>query len=100
MTHLSDASGEQLYKTLTTPTYTIAEASQLVGVSKWRVSSWLRGYEYSYSVGNEKRAGKQAPVVKHSQEPQASFLDLIDLIFVRRFLEKNFTLQHFKKSIG
>jgi uncharacterized protein (DUF433 family) len=95
---LSD-SGQKLYKTLITPTYTLTEASQLAGVSKWRVSSWLRGYEYHYSVGDEIRDGKQAPVIKHSNEPQASFLDLIDLLFVKRFLRQGFSLQYLRKAL-
>jgi uncharacterized protein (DUF433 family) len=99
MTNLLGASGKKLYKTLTTPTYSITEASQLVGVSKWRVRSWLRGYEYSYSVGSEKREGKQDPIVRRSEEPQASFLDLIDLLFVRRFLDRGFTLQYLRKAL-
>jgi len=90
---------EKMYKTLTTPTYTLAEASRLVGVSRWRISRWLKGYEYTYSVRDERREGKQESIIKHSKEPMASFLDLIDLLFVKKFLERGFTLQYLRKAL-
>jgi uncharacterized protein (DUF433 family)/DNA-binding transcriptional MerR regulator len=94
-----DVSRDELYKTLITPTYTIAEASQLVRVSRWRISRWMRGYEYTYFVGKEKRDGKQESVIRQSDTPYVSFLDLIDLFFVKRFLDQGFTLQILRKAL-
>lgn len=90
---------KNLYKILTTPTYTIAEASQLVGVSRGRISRWLMGYEYTYKVKSEMRDGKQDSVVNQSEQPQTSFLDLIDLLFVNRFIEHGFTLQFLRQAL-
>ncbi len=90
---------DKLYKVLTTPTYTIAEASQLAGISRWRVARWLKGYEFTYKVGNEKRQGKKDAIVRHTNEPIASFLDLIDLLFVKKFIEHGFTLQFLRNAL-
>jgi uncharacterized protein (DUF433 family) len=90
---------ETLCKVLTTPTYTLIEASQLTGVSKWRVARWLTGYQFTYKAGNEKRASKKEPVVIHSADPSASFLDLIDLLFVKHFIERGFTLQFLRNAL-
>lgn len=92
-------SGEHLYKVLTAPAYTLIEASQLVGISRWRIARWLMGYEFTYKVRNEKREGKKESVIKHSEEPLASFLDLIDLLFVKRFIERGFTLQFLRNAL-
>jgi uncharacterized protein (DUF433 family) len=94
-----DNSGEKLYRTLTTPIYLLTEASLLVGISRGRVSRWIKGYEYTYSVGNEKRQGKQKSVINHCEEPCVSFLDLIDLLFVKRFLEYGITLQYLRLAL-
>jgi uncharacterized protein (DUF433 family) len=92
-------SGASLYKILTTPTYSLIESSQLVGITRWRVARWVHGYEYVYSVGKEQRAGRSASVIRHADEPQVSFLDLIDLLIVRRLLEKGFTLQYLRSAL-
>jgi uncharacterized protein (DUF433 family) len=57
------------------------------------------GYEYTYTVRSEKREGKQDSVVTRSEEPQASFLDLIDLLFVKRFIEHGYTLQFLRQAL-
>ncbi len=63
-----------LYKTLSAPTYSIAETSRLTGISRGRVSRYLRGYRYE--------GGELDPVISRSipaKSTYASFLDLIDL---------------------
>jgi uncharacterized protein (DUF433 family) len=83
-----------LYKTLSAPTYSIAEASRLTKINRWSVSRWLRGYKYE--------GGEQDPVVKRSipaESTYASFLDLIDLLFVRKFIERGFSLQFIRKAL-
>ncbi|MFZ5911398.1 MAG: hypothetical protein ACOYYU_15405 [Chloroflexota bacterium] len=90
---------DEMYKVLTTPAYTLAESSQLAGISRWRAARWLKGYQFRYDVGNEKRERIKEPVVIHSDEPSASFLDLIDLLFVKRFIERGFTLQFLRNAL-
>jgi uncharacterized protein (DUF433 family) len=83
-----------LYKTLSAPAYSIAETSRLTGIKKWSVSRWLRGYKYY--------GGELDPVIKREIPPEstyASFLDLIDLLFVKKFIETGFSLQHIRKAL-
>lgn len=83
-----------LYKTLSAPTYSIAEVHRLTGISRWRISRWLRGYKYD--------GGEQDPVITRSISPEstyASFLDLIDLLFVKKFVERGFSLQLIRKAL-
>jgi uncharacterized protein (DUF433 family) len=83
-----------LYKTLSAPTYTIAETTRLTRLSRWRVSRYLRGYSYE--------GGEQEPVISRdisSESTYASFLDLIDLLFVKRFIESGFSLQLIRKAL-
>ena len=82
------------YKILSSPIYTIAEASRLVNISRGRISRWLRGYSYP--------GGIQGPVITRkisNESTYASFLDLIDLLFVKRFINKGFTLQYVRKAL-
>lgn len=83
-----------LYKTLSAPTYSIAETSRLTGISRGRISRYLRGYIYE--------GGELDPVISRSIPPEstyASFLDLIDLLFVKRFIESGFSLQFIRKAL-
>jgi len=83
-----------LYKTLSAPAYSIAETSRLTGIKKWSVSRWLRGYKYY--------GGELDPVISRSIPPEstfASFLDLIDLLFINKFIESGFSLQHIRKAL-
>lgn len=83
-----------LYKTLSAPTYSIAETSRLTEISRGRVSRYLRGYKYY--------GGELDPVISRSIPPEstyASFLDLIDLLFVKRFIERGFSLQFIRKAL-
>lgn len=83
-----------LYKTLSAPTYSIAEASRLTGISRGRVSRYLRGYRYE--------GGELDPVISRSIPPEstyASFLNLIDLLFIKKFIERGFSLQFIRKAL-
>jgi len=82
--------------------YPAAEAARLVGLSSPRVRRWLKGYEYQYTEpGGTLSVHRQAPVV-HRQgtagTSYASFLDLIDLLFVKQFLERGLSLQKLRKG--
>jgi hypothetical protein len=56
----------QDFEPLDVPMYSPAMASRLVGLEPSRVRRWLQGYEYTYQ--------------------HASFVDLIDLLFVKKFV--------------
>lgn len=86
------------------PTYTATTAGRLVGLRPERVRRWLVGYEYDYAGAGEstKRRVRKAPII-HREEtdtPFASFLDLIDLLFVRRFLEAGISLQKLRRALA
>ncbi len=81
------------------PIYYAAEAARLVNISKYRVRRWLQGYVYTWK--EERR--KQKPVISRNLKDQnypsyASFLDLVDLLFVKRFLDYGLPLQRLRKA--
>lgn len=85
------------------PMYTTAMAGRLAGLSKYRVRRWLQGYDYTYPAGpsGETRTGHKAPVIQRDnidEASYASFLDLIDLLFVKRFLDYGISLQKLRKA--
>ncbi len=87
------------------PRYTPTEAGRLAGLKPDRVRRWLRGYEYMYAPAGTDEAQKvrQEPVVRRDgalQSSYASFLDLIDLLFVKRFLEHGFRLQKIRRALA
>jgi len=86
------------YNILDAPSYSLAEASRLVNIRSWTVRRYLKGYEYDYI--NSKMI--QPPVVKSGKSDKpiyASFLDLIDLIFVREFMRRGFGLPTLRKAL-
>lgn len=90
---------------LSTPLYNEAFASRLSDLSKGRVHRWLRGYDYTYSSrqNGQLRTGHMSPIVarpQSSSESYASFLDLIDLLFVKRFLDHGISLQRIRKALA
>jgi uncharacterized protein (DUF433 family) len=83
------------------PIYYSAQVARLVKISAFRVHRWLEGYEYSY----ESKRIKQPPVVKKKgnyfgRPNYASFYDLIDLLFVKRFLDYGLSLQKLRKAFN
>ena len=90
---ITSASHDQLGR----PSYPVAEAGRLVGLTAGRVRRWLRGYEYTY--GDAVRG--QPPVVQDRgiRSPYASFLDLVDLLFVKRFLDHGVSLQKVRRAL-
>ncbi len=79
------------------PMYSSAMASRLVDLSPWRVRRWLMGYDYKmdesyYHVGS---------VVRSSDDKStyASFLELIDLLFIKNFIEYGLSLQKIRKAL-
>lgn len=81
------------------PTYFAAEVARLVNISTWRVHRWLKGYEYDY----ESRRRRQKPVIQRAWQDKnyphyASFFDLVELLFVKRFLDYGLSLQKLRKA--
>ncbi len=85
------------------PMYTAAEAARFVGLSSGRVRRWIKGYSYKYEKSeNVFEVKHQKPVIKRSAPPDscyASFVDLIDLLFVKRFLNYGLSLQKVRAAL-
>ena len=80
------------------PTYPAAEAGRLVKLHPTRVRRWLKGYDYAY--GDTVR--HQASVLQRegtTDTSYASFLDLMDLLFVKRFLDHGVSLQKLRLAL-
>lgn len=92
---------KKLINTLEAPAYYIASASRLVGISRWRVSRYLKGYDYTYDTKYEVRKGHQPPLIypKVIRYSYASFLDLIDLLFVKEFIAQGFPLRYIRRAL-
>src|SRR5213592_1303026 len=78
--------------------YTRAEAGRLLNLSPARVSSWLRGYRYSWGPREARRRGTQPPVLKtdiplFGGTLVVSFLELMELRVVKRFRDSGTSLQ-------
>jgi uncharacterized protein (DUF433 family) len=87
------------------PMYTTAMASRLVRLHSRRVSRWLRGYKYTYSSGanKEQKFGEKGPLVKRTTKAElsyATFLDLIDLLFIREFLKEGISIPKLRKALA
>lgn len=89
--------GSNIFNVLNVPAYSIAEATRLVNMNYWTVRRYLQGYSYEYE--GQKRS--QPPVVKSDTKADiyASFLDLIDLLFVREFLSRGFGLPTLREAL-
>ena len=75
-----------------------------MNLSTGRVKRWLKGYNYTYFVGheNEIREGHKDPIITRAESDYpnyASFLDLIDLLFVNKFLNYGISLQRIRKAL-
>jgi len=80
------------------PMYPAAEVGRLVRLNATRVRRWLKGYEYTY--GSKRR--HQGPVIRRKGTKgttYASFLDLVDLLLVKRFLDHGVSLQKVRRAL-
>ena len=82
------------------PMYYAAEIARLVNISRYRVHRWLEGYVFTLDSGRR----RQEPVVQKEWRDldypnYASFLDLVDLLFVKRFLDYGISLQKLRKAL-
>jgi len=89
---------------LDTPMYSPIFVARLVGLRPERVRRWLRGYKYRYAsvLGAQPETREKRPVV-HRRGAEgssfASFLDLIDLLFVKRFVGTGLSLQRLRLAL-
>lgn len=88
---------------LEVPRYTAAYAGRLSGLRSERVGRWLHGYRYQYStLDNSPILKEKEPVIERGKSTgttHASFLDLIDLLFVKHFIKRGFSLQKIRKAL-
>lgn len=89
---------------LDVPMYSQAMASRLVGLDSGRVRRWLQGYEYTYVPRTSAAKGRrrQSPLVRRRGalgSQYASFVDLIDLLFVKTFVEHGISVQRLRKAL-
>jgi len=78
--------------------YPAAEVGRLVRLNSTRVRRWLKGYDYTY----ESKRRHQGPVIRREGTKgttYASFLDLVDLLFVKRFLDHGVSLQKVRRAL-
>ncbi len=81
--------------------YTIREASTLTKLPYHSVNRWVKGY--SFKLNGEERKSKSPSVVK-VEIPQIdgkfaiSFLNLIELLFVKEFMNLGVTLQTIRRA--
>ena len=79
-----------------TPIYTQALAARLVGLSRSRVHDWLFGYKFTYQTKKHFVTSKKGPVIGREMDKVAryvTFLDLIDLLFIKQFIDQGVSLQ-------
>ena len=94
---------QEMYMLLDAPTYSITEAGRLTGLSRFRVSRWLQGYKFKYEVagGTEIRESHREAVVQRTREKDTyvSFLDLVDMLYVKRLLDIGHHLPKIRKAL-
>lgn len=89
---------ESQHIALDEPIYTSAEVGRLVGLSAVRVRRWFKGYEYKFE--SERR--RMRPVIHRKGTVGtnfASFLDLVDLLSAKQFLDHGLSLQKVRKAL-
>lgn len=93
-----DSIGERQLTLLGVGIYTRAEAARLLHLTPGRVSSWVRGYRYSWGPKHRRRRGAQPPVIRTDIPVidgtlAISFLELMELRVVKHFREQGIPLQ-------
>lgn len=79
------------------PSYPVAEAGRLVGLGAGRVRRWLRRHEHN--SGDAARGRPPVLLGSGGERSCASFLDLVDLLFVKRFLDHGASLQRVRHAL-
>jgi uncharacterized protein (DUF433 family) len=82
---------------LTLPAYSYAEADALARVSKGTGKRWIEGYSYKGTKGE--RVFKEPVTPGLANESGISFLDLIEIAAIGRFLERGFQLRDVREIV-
>src|SRR4030042_4021266 len=101
-TRQRNAQMSKIIHSLETPMYPPSMAGRLVGLPYYTAYRWLRGYKFSYEVqkGEKTKKTHQRPVIKGKDSRYATFLELIDLLFVKNFLKQpNISLQKIRQAL-
>ena len=93
---------KQFLEPLNAPAYSIAETKRLTGVARSSVNYYLRGYEYKYPTKEQSHYRTIPSVINQSDagSTYASFLDLMDLLYIKEFLARGFHLQFLRKALA
>lgn len=81
--------------------YTVIEAARIARVTPARLKRWISGYEFRGRSGERR---KSAPVVARSRfrdedgDLELSFFDLIELLFVKTFLDQGVSIYAIKTA--
>lgn len=96
--NLTDTPGKNGRTLLDRPTYNASEVGRLAGLKPDRVRRWLRGYSYSHGGA----VHRQEPVIRRSPATPkyATFLELVDLLFVKEFLKEGISLQQLRRALS
>lgn len=82
------------------PVYEISEAAHFLHLRADRVRRWLLGYECRW--GEPRKTSRKSPVVQRraGEDSRAvSFLDLMELLYGKAFLERGFSLQKVRLAL-
>ena len=82
----------------TAPAYPAAEAGRLVDLHPRRVRRWQAGYSYRHGKG----VRQQRPVLgitANSNATHLSFLQLIELLFIKQFVDHGISLQQIRMAL-
>jgi len=85
--------------------YTRAEVAKLLRLSATRVSSWVRGYRYTWGPREARRRGQQPAVIKTDIPTfdgtlAISFLELMELRIIKEFRDQGIPLQTVRVAWG
>lgn len=83
------------------PMYTVADAARLAHLTPSRVRRWLYGYHYEWGPAGKRRFGQQPPVIDRatSEGRPPSFLDLMELLFAKAFLDHGVSLRRVRRAL-
>lgn len=80
--------------TLTTPAYSVSEVAHLVRIHPRRARRWLMGYKFQDQSGE-----RWSPPLRSDGSKDASFLDLMELLYANAFMDSGFSLQAARKAL-
>jgi len=83
------------------PIYDVPAAAHLLGLDNRRVRRWLCGYSKRDCRNKDSQLVTYPPVIgRDNDSDNASFLDLIELLFAKAFLENGFSLPKMRIALS